>query len=817
MNVGSYTAVVRGVNNAVGVALVEVYDLDGDQTPARLANISTRGKVQTGDNVMIGGFILRGQLQKRMIMRVRGPTLSLNGAPINGRLMDPMLELHDGNGTLLATNDSWRTTQEAEIAASALSPTDNSEPAIIASLAPGNYTAIVRGVNNTTGIGLIEMYDLDQPPSTDGSTLYIAQLRAQSGTSSQGSGSSSLRLSADHRTAILNFSFSNLTGLVTGMHIHAFDGTILFDIDAATPQPDGSYVWVITAVGNFTVDQIIQMIQSGRTYLNIHTAQFPAGEIKGFFNFSTGGQVAPVPTPPPPLPGGTPTAADAQRFLSQATFGATDALIAHVQNVGFDAFLNEQFAAPTSSHLAFVDAAVAALPSPSPSATPNQPTLTMTNDAWWTYATAAPDQLRQRVAFALSETLVVSLNSGGLGNKPFALPAYFDVLVRDASGNYRQLLEDITLNPAMGEYLNMLKNDKGNPSLGVLPNENYAREIMQLFSIGLYKLNLDGSLTLSASGLPIATYYQDAVLGTAATFTGWTYHQNGTPVFNAPQDWRNPMVNVASHHSTDAKTILNGVLLPANQSAAQDLQTVLDTIFNHPNVGPFICQQLIQRLVTSNPSPGYVYRVASVFNNNGSGVRGDMKAVVRAILMDYDARGSARTAQGAGHQREPVLRVTNLLRGFGASSPNGKFSVRGAYAALDEEAMHSPTVFNFFSPDYVAPGDIAAAGLKSPEFEITTETTAVSQANFLRNAIYSYLGPASNKITLNISNEMTLASNPSALVDHLDALLMAGSMSSAMRTTLINAVTQIPSNNPTERARTAIYLVINSPEYTIEK
>src|SRR5205085_9623127 len=298
------------------------------------------------------------------------------------------------------------------------------------------------------------------------------------------------------------------------------------------------------------------------------------------------------------------------------------------------------------------------------------------------------DQLRQRVAFALSETLVVSINSAGLGNAPFALPAYDGVLVRDAFGNYRQLLEDITLNPAMGAYLNMLQNDKANPARGTSPNENYARELMQLFSIGLYNLNLDGSLTLSSSGFPIATYGQNEILGTAAVLTGWTYAQPGAanPVFfPGAQDWRDPMINIASHHQTDAKTILNGVFIPANQSAAQDLKMMLDTIFNHPNVGPFICRQLIQRLVTSNPSPGYVYRVASVFNDNGQGVRGDLKAVVRAILMDYDARVGFAAAQGAGHEREPVIRLTNLLRAFNATSPSGKYSVRNAFASFAEE------------------------------------------------------------------------------------------------------------------------------------
>jgi uncharacterized protein (DUF1800 family) len=806
---GSYTAVVRGANNGTGLALVEIYDLDLGTPTARLGNISTRGDVLTGDNVMIGGFIIRGDLSKRTIVRVKGPTLSLNGVPLAGRMMDPMVELHDGNGALMAQNDSWRSTQESEIAASTVAPTDDREAAIVATLAPGNYTAVVRGTNNTTGIALVEMYDLDQPPQADGSTLYVAQLRPQGSASTQASGTSTLRLAADGKSAVISFSYSNLSGPITGMHIHAADGSIIFDLDSATPQPDGTLIWIFVPVGSFTVADIVNLIKTGQAYLNLHTAQYPTGEIKGFFNISTGAQVVPVPTPPPPLASGTPTLADAGRFLSQSTFGATDALIAQVQSQGFDAFLNQQFAAPVSSHLAFVDASGV-----------NPPTITQTNDAWWTRAIAGPDQLRQRVAFALSEVLVVSLTTGNLGEQNGALPAYYDVLVKGAFGNFRQLLEDITLNPAMGRYLDMLRNDKANASRTRLPNENYARELMQLFSIGLYRLNLDGSLTLDAAGFPIATYNQDAILGTAAVCTGWTYYQPTTPyVFNppAPFDWRNPMVNVASRHSTDAKQILDGVLLPANQTAAQDLKTTLDTIFNHPNVGPFICRQLIQRLVTSNPSPGYLYRVASVFNNNGQGVRGDLQAVVRAILMDYDARGSAKTSQGAGHGREPVVRLTNLLRAFNAASPDGKFSVRNANGNLGQEAMHSPTVFNFFSPDYSAPGAIAEAGLKSPEFEITNETSVVTVANYFRTAIYGALGPSTARITLNLSNEIALAANPAQLVDHLNILLLAGNMSPEMQTILINAVTQIPSNNPTERARTAIYLVINSPEFTVDK
>ncbi len=819
---GLYTVIAKGVNNTSGVGLLEVYDLDPPDAPSRLANLSTRGKVQTDDNVMIGGFIVSGSVPKKMIMRVLGPSLYLNGVPIPGSLTDPTLELHDSTGAIIGSNDNWRSTQQTEIQASTLAPNDDREPALIYTFTPGVYTAIVRGARNTTGVALLEMYDLDQPPQADGSTLFVTEMRAQSGSTSMGSGTAVLRLSEDEKSAVLSFNFSNLSSPVTGMHIHGTNGTIWFDIDAATPQPDGSYIWVFTPVGSTSVADIVAAIKAGGTYINIHTSNYPSGEIKGFFTLASGAQTAPVPTPAPPLAGGTPSPTDAARFLSQSTFGATSALITKVQTDGFDKFLNDQFAAAPSSHLAFVDAAFAALPSPSPSpsATPNQPTQTMSNDAWWTYAVAASDQLRQRVAFALSEILVVSLNSAGLGNKPFALPAYYDVLVKDAFGNYRQLLEDITLNPAMGAYLNMLENDKGNPQAGTLPNENYAREIMQLFSIGLYDLNLDASLTLGSNAFPIPTYSQEAILGTAAAFTGWTFFQTGTPVFKpgpAKQDWRDPMLNIATHHDTNAKTILNGVVLPAGQTAAQDLKQTLDTIFNHPNVGPFIARQLIQRLVTSNPSPGYVYRVASVFNNNGSGVRGDMKAVVRAVLMDYDARGNVRTEQGAGKQREPVIRLTTLLRAFSASSPSGHFSIRNAYNSFDEAAYYSPTVFNFFEPDYESPGAIAAAGLRSPEFEITTETTTIATANYLRNAIYGSVGPSTDKITLNVSTEISLASNPTNLVDHLNSVLLEGSMSSAMRNTLINAIGQIPANNPTERAKTAIYLVINSPEFAIER
>jgi uncharacterized protein (DUF1800 family) len=512
-----------------------------------------------------------------------------------------------------------------------------------------------------------------------------------------------------------------------------------------------------------------------------------------------------TPTPPPPLNPGPITAQDAARFLSQATFGPTDALITQVQRQGFYSFLDDQFAAPISSHMAFVDATGV-----------NPPSFRETAQAWWTYAVTAPDQLRQRIAFALSELFVVSIQGEkALWAQPGAMPTYMDVLVKDAFGNFRQLLQDVTLNPAMGKYLDMLSSD-GALKTGRHANENYGREIMQLFSIGQSQLNQDGNLILDANGAPIPTYNQDAIAGLAAVFTGWTFAQPGSRDWPGAPDWRHPMINIASHHATGPKHILNGVTIPADQTADQDLAVALDTIFNHQNVAPFVCKQLIQRLVTSNPSPEYIYRVASIFNDNGQGIRGDLQAVIRAILLDYEARGAARTDPSTGHQREPIIRLTNLFRAFNASSPDGRFSIWSTKSQFGESPLQSPDVFNFFPPDFAAQGAIADAGLFSPEMFITNETYVITAANYL-NTVVRGVGPSADKITLDLAKEQSLAGDPSQLVAHLNALLMAGTMSSAMRSILVDAVTKIPSSDSLGRVRVAIYLVVNSPEFVIDK
>lgn len=428
------------------------------------------------------------------------------------------------------------------------------------------------------------------------------------------------------------------------------------------------------------------------------------------------------------------------------------------------------------------------------------------------------DQLRQRVALALSEIMVISANGNSMFQHPEAMATYWDVLAQDAFGNFRQLLEDVTLNPGMGDYLDMVHNDKPNAQKNTEPNENYAREIMQLFTIGLYKLNQDGSQQLDNSGQPIPTYDQDVVEGYAHVFTGWYWYQTGTPSWNfAPPEYRHPMLAFPTHHDTGAKTLLNGVTLPAGQTQAQDLQNGLDLIFNHPNVGPFIAQRLIQRLVTSNPSPGYISRVAGVFANNGSGVRGDLKAVVQAVLLDPEAR-NLTASNSYGHEREPLIRLASLYRAFNASASSGKFVVNNSTFNFGQEALYAPSVFNFFSPFYSQPGAIQSAGLAAPEFQITTDTTAITSANKMRSAVYQKPNPNNpDAIVLDLSGQTQLASNPTSLVDSLNLLLMSGEMSSNMRSIVINAVTQIPAANTLERAQTAVHLIVTSPEFVIEK
>ncbi len=530
---------------------------------------------------------------------------------------------------------------------------------------------------------------------------------------------------------------------------------------------------------------------------------------------------APAPAPTPtPSPAPAPSSADAVRLLAQASFGATDAAIAEVTAGGIGPWIEAQFARPQTLHRTHLESVI----------DPAQPGRTYRDsvmDSFWKQAITGSDQLRQRVAFALSEIFVVSQLNGSINEMPRGLADYLDMLGREGFGNFRTLLERVSLHPMMGLYLSHLRNLKEDPATGRVPDENYAREVMQLFTIGLYQLNADGSLKLDGSGQRISTYSNDDVMGLARVFTGFSWA--GPDTTNArffgnssardPDRDVLPMQPYPQYHSTAEKRFL-GVTIPANTSAAESLRIALDTLASHPNVGPFFGRQLIQRLVTSNPSPAYVGRVAAAFNNNGSGQRGDMKAVLRAVLLDPEARDTAGLSDPQfGKLREPVLRLAAWARAFGATSVSGDYRIRNTAdpsTQLGQNPLRSPSVFNFFRPGYVPPNtSIAAAGLVGPEFQITGETSVAGYLNFMQTVITNGVG-TSTDVRSSYDAEVALANDPQSLVARVDLLLTGNQLAAATRAAIRDAVAAIPataSNAALNRARLAVFLTMASPEY----
>lgn len=531
----------------------------------------------------------------------------------------------------------------------------------------------------------------------------------------------------------------------------------------------------------------------------------------------------------PPSSINQPTPSQAARFLLQTSFGANNREISALTTTGFSSWLNTQFSAPQTLHRNYMDKIAATLPKGVSDLNQNH-----FFESFWQQAINGEDQLRQRVAFALSQILVVSFQDSGVNNYPRGVAAYYDTLNTHAFANYRLLLEAVSLHPVMGVYLTSLRNQKESGTR--VPDENYAREVMQLFSIGLYKLNLDGSYVIE-NGKPVETYSNADITGLAKVFTGWSWAGpdktntrffGGTPDPN--RDWL-PMQGYPNYHSTSIKTFL-GTTIPAQSPANPEasLKIALDTLFNHPNVGPFLAKQLIQRLVTSNPSPQYIARVASSFNNNGQGVRGDMKAVVKAILLDVEARNDPSLGNaGVGKLREPVLRLSSWLRAFSARSTSGAYRITNLddpLTGLAQTPMRSPSVFNFYRPGYVPPNSgIPAAQLVSPEMQITAETSVVGYLNFMRDAIPNGMG-SSRDVKADYSVFTPLATTPDQLVDKVNLLLMANQMSSSLRSQIIAAVNSISIPTSTQaaidtaklnRVYMSVYLTMASPEYLVQK
>ena len=508
------------------------------------------------------------------------------------------------------------------------------------------------------------------------------------------------------------------------------------------------------------------------------------------------------------------TATAAARLLDQATFGPTTADIQSVENLGLAAYLKQQFQTPPTT---------LALISVPPPAACTKTTVPCLQSEWWQATLTAPDQLRQRVAFALAEMFVISTDT----DNARAVVAFQNTLANDAFTNFSTIMKDVTLSPGMGAYLNMLNSNKPGTVDGVvqIANENYARELMQLFTLGLNLLNADGTPQLDGNGNPIPTYTQAQVQAFARAYTGWTYATStggsASKFPNGTANYTMPMAAVESAHDTGAKILLSGTTLPAGQTAQQDLADALQNIFNHPNVAPFVCRQLIQHLVASNPSPAYVARVAAVFANNGNGVRGDMQAIITAILMDQEARAGDTdpTAEG-GHLREPVLWLTDLLRGLAFTNndtvagndvvANASFSTLGKYTStLSQKPYASASVFNFFPPEYVIPGTTTNA----PEFGLENTATAILRLSLANSVVYNRI----SGFNVDLSATSTLgiiASNPGNLVDTLGTLFLHSQMSSDMRSAIVNNITALTDMG--ERVRVATYLVITSTQYKIE-
>jgi uncharacterized protein (DUF1800 family) len=501
----------------------------------------------------------------------------------------------------------------------------------------------------------------------------------------------------------------------------------------------------------------------------------------------------------------TPSAAttserSAARFLDQATWGPTPSSVAQMEGTTIADWLNAQFALNTSD-------------------LPDQPILNATTGnsnnnlapvqtAFFQNAVTGEDQLRQRVAFVLSQIWVVSQTSGV--SPAYAYPPYWRLFRDNAFGNYRDLIKAVTLSPAMGRYLNMANNNKANSSKGTAANENYARELMQLFTLGLTQLNSDGSPVLDANKNPVVTYTQAIVTNMAKVLTGWTYPTaaGATAKTNNPAYYTGQMFAVDAEHDKTAKAIFGNVTIPAGQTAEQDLDALLNALMSQPTMAPFVSQQLIQHLVTSNPSPAYIQRVSQVFTNNGSGVAGDLQAVVTAVLTDPEARAaddqSAPVNANLGHLREPILFMTNILRGLNATL-SATSTVQSKATEMGEDLFAAPSVFSYFSPQYRT-----EKGLLGPEFQIYSTQTVADRADIVNSVLY---GKLDSSTTVNLTPFVNQAGNTADLLNYVSSVFLHGGMSTALQQAASSAVSA--ATTPTAKAQAALYVVLTSGEYQI--
>ncbi len=659
----------------------------------------------------------------------------------------------------------------------------------------------------------------DGPP-----TLHGATLTPIAGVNSIGSGSAVWWQSANQSRAKVSFGISNLTGELSGVDVllHPLDG--------------GEAQLLLTLAAQNHYEQLIDLqalpvgmiefaaaLEGGRIEMRVKSSVNPAGELSSRVLASDSGAFS----PPASAQGSPPamSASEAARFLSQASFGPTEAEIAEVQRLGFEGWIDAQMALSPSLHTPLISQRIAEELSVGRSERMEE---------WFRNSVLGPDQLRQRVAFALSEILVISDENGDLSGQPEGVANYYDLLVRSAFGDYRQLLEEVSLSPMMGLYLSHIRNPKADPYLGIDPDENYAREVMQLFSIGLFELNPDGSAKIGPDGQPIPTYDQTTITETAKVFTGWGWNSDdpeNDSFWYHTRNYLDPMTNYPDYHDLGEKVVVGGAVIPAGQSGQEDLDQLLDLLFQHPNTGPFLAKRLIQRLTTSNPSPGYIYRVAQAFADDGNGTRGNLGAVVKAILLDPEARDlSYRTLPGYGKVKEPILRMTTLLRGFEVLPATGTFRLRYEENNLGQAPLRSPTVFNFFLPDYSLPGPAQEAGLFTPELQILSEATIILVSNRLidltdssgigRNDDQMVFDYAALQAMLNDDEPAPglddgITQGMVALVDKIDLIICDGFMPPELRAELFEVIQATTNSNPDtqlrNRVRAALSLAVISP------
>ena len=738
--------------------------------------------------------------------------------------------------------------------------------------------------------------------------LLVAYLTPLPGTASPATGLSTLRLRGDNALALVNLSFSGLTTVQATATLDLMDGLVGTYAKGLPVGQVQDHPWAIRAAGFLgTHQEMLEALLSGQVAATVQSNQFLEGEIRGRFQVASGSMEPPPPETPPPVSilSGEALRGDVARFLTQSTFGPTEeeieALAQQIETThegdriaGYRAWMADQFSLGQTLHEAYTLAADTqewALRETNPidytSATGN-PGSANRRRAWWTIAVGGRDQLRQRVAFALSQIFVISDKDSQVSNAHYGAARFYDQLGAHADRNFRELLETVSLSPMMGTYLSHLKNQKAtyHPTTGevlVSPDENYAREIMQLFSIGLVEIHPDGSLKLGPDGSPRPTYTNQDITELARVFTGWSFSKRhgsralGYPVEDNPSftqsagqrffqaSWQHPMKSFPAFQDNGSKTVL-GTVIPAGLDGPSNLAAALDILFQHPNVPPFICRLLIQRLVTSTPSAGYIRRVAERFMDDGTGQRGNLRAVIEAILLDPEARDpSAGERPGFGKQKEPIVRYLQLLRALGASSqlplvdlvPYGlpveqveryrPGATRMRYPTTDtafgQTPLSAPTVFNWFLPSYSPGGAITMAGLVAPEMQETNENQVIRAINYSRTLVNSASQGVDNLLLHDTSlDNVAVSRTPwetyyqgltgsglssrqaaTALLDRLDRLLMAGNLRARYgtapapnpRESMIEAIDR--SSSVGDKVVNALFLAATCPEFLHQK